>query len=105
MEDISIGERLWILRERKRQTIEDAAEERGVLAYIYQQWERGEEVPPFDVPLDEVKPHEFYAILRRRAGLTRQDVARRIGVTLRAVRDAERGLAKLDKLREFWGIK
>jgi transcriptional regulator with XRE-family HTH domain len=100
-EALTPGERLWLLRRRKRQNIEKAAAEYGVSAWVYSQWETDQNEGP-DPELDIVHPWEHYAILRRRSGMTQKEVAKLIGISQRRVCYMEHGEYSHAHLMVFW---
>jgi len=103
VEDVTPGERLFLLRRRREDTTshEAAAKEWGVDVKIYRGWEQDVGDPPV-APLDEVRPYEHFALLRRRFGLPRKTMAKDIGISEILLWGMERGLRSCRMLKEYW---
>lgn len=70
-------------------------------AYI--RLERSEErVKPGLTELGELAPHEYYYLLRRRAGISQPDIADRMGVSKAYISQAELGHQPPEVLERFW---
>jgi transcriptional regulator with XRE-family HTH domain len=101
VETLTPGERLWLLRRRRRLTIDEAASEYKVSRWLYGRWETDQAEGP-DPELDIVEPYEHYALLRRRAGMTQKDLAQLIGLSPRRISYMELGDYPYTHLMLFW---
>lgn len=98
------GERLLICRRRKNHGQVEEAAEYGVHPDLYREWEadRGGEIPR--VLPGELKPHEVCLLLRRRAKMTQNQLARLMKCTRLWVIQMENGDAPVDRLTTYWGV-
>lgn len=99
------GERLLIERRRKEENQSQAAKRYGVRFDTYSWWER--DLRSQDVPHAEVGKltrGETCYILRRRAGLTRKQVAEGIGVSSFWITQMEKEKTKSNRLGKYWDV-
>ena len=102
-EDLTTGERLFLHRFREQKSAATVANEFGVGLRQYRRWEEDVEPYPGDVDLGGILPNEHYRIMRRRSGLSREEIGKRIGLSHTVIALAERGRRDLKPLIEFWG--
>jgi transcriptional regulator with XRE-family HTH domain len=103
----SPGERLLIMRLRKRMTQSQMAAHFGVPTKTYRAWENGyrdKSIPPGTVPLGQLRIHEICRLLRKRAGKTQRQVAEEMGITRLWVFIMERGEGQTYRLANYWGL-
>lgn len=104
MLDLTPGERLRIERRRGGWTQPEAAQYYGMPHGAYKLAERDEpqawDIPP--IILRGIVDHEYCTVLRKREGLTQQQLADRIGVSKWWVCLMERGDAPVDTLLRYW---
>jgi transcriptional regulator with XRE-family HTH domain len=103
-EDLLTGEKLYLLRMRRRATIKKMAADYGVSKETYLDWEAGKQEFPHRIALYGLYPREFYTVLRLRSGLRRGKVARAAGLSCKAVEHIERGVITHRRVREVWGV-
>lgn len=109
VEELTVAERLFLWRFRQAVRRGIAAAKLGVERDVYGAWEDGRAEPEADVvapalaTVTYVRPREHFVILRRRAKLTVQQVAERMGCDRSTITKAERGNITINVLREFWG--
>lgn len=101
-EHLTRGEKLYLQRKRFRQNSADSAARHDVSVEQYRRWEIDAETGP-DVFLGGIELREHYAIMRRRMGLTLQDLADRMGCSINTVSRAESGNGPLTRVIEYWG--
>lgn len=99
--DLTPAERLIIARRRDDMTQDDAATFWEVPRDLYKRWESGRYDGPM-VLLGELDPHEECFLLRRRARITRRDLAETVGVSLQWLTLMERGRAPVQRLLTHW---
>lgn len=97
---VTRAEALYIDRKRRGETQEDAARRHGVRLATYLAWERGTSVCP--VLPRAVRDIDKFVLLRRRAGVTQQQLAGQIGCSVTWLSLMERGLAPQRLLEEYW---
>lgn len=96
------GERLTLIRRRKSYRQCEMAEELGVSLYRYYNWELDRCDPPSRRLVPNVKDYELCWVLRRRAGLTREELTTECGLDRWAITQMERGDRDPDPLIDFW---
>ncbi len=102
--DLKPHEKLFLDRMRRYELIAAAAKRWGVPYEHYRLWEKGTRKNPPRVKLRGMNPHEHYTVMRLRHGLTRKELARRMGIMRRTLWEAEHGRLKtLERFMEFWG--
>ncbi len=96
-------ERLFIYRRRVRLTIDQLSYQLRVSVITYRRWEEGK-LPRTcpDVEVGELSTIEKCILLRRRAKLTQDMVAARMGIASIGVKRMEAGLIRIDDLVKFW---
>lgn len=99
---LSRGERLVIYRRREGLSQAQAAKRYKVGRKLYARWERDEADDGPDVFIGSLYTHERAYLSRRRADVSRQQVADSIGVSAFWVTLMERGKKPCDRLLEFW---
>jgi DNA-binding XRE family transcriptional regulator len=82
-------------------TQDDAARWFKVPRDLYKRWESGRYEGPW-VLLGSLELHEECYVLRRRARMSRRDLANAVGVSLTWVTQMERGRAPIDRLVTYW---
>lgn len=100
------GEQLFLRRRREGLTQVEAATAHNVSRALYSLAERdlsNEVRPTKPLPTGELLGHEKCVILRRRAGLTQQDVAAQLGVCRRTMMLMELNVISAEPLVEHWG--
>lgn len=107
LEDATYGEALAVDRRRRDETQAQAAERLGITVYAYRKAEASahrngssDSLPVVDV--EPLHPGEQCRILRRRAGLTLDQLAERMGCTAWWIAQMEHGKAPVDRLVEHW---
>lgn len=97
------GERIFLARRRNRESQEVAAACALVSRMQYQRAEL--DVDPRPVPSPRAirpTPLEELVILRRRSGLTQDEVAHSLGLSRQWVNKMELGKIEATRLQEFW---
>ena len=84
-----------------------AADSYGVGLYTYRNWEADDftscqTVPEKEPAIGHLTEAESYMILRKRSGIKVSELADKIGVSRFWIHQMERGIAPIDRLREFW---
>lgn len=102
---VTDGDQLLVRRMRNGETQGQAADRLGVSRRLYGEWERDKVKPPRRAVPDITifHTHERCLLLRRKAGLTQEDVAHAIGACRYWVNQMEQGKAPVEALREYWG--
>jgi len=100
--DLSPGEALVIARRRDGTSQSRAARDLGVGRMTYSRMENDLHATPFCVLLGKLAEHEIFYLLRRRAGLSRAQLASTLGVSLSWLTDMERGRVSNRRLSYFW---
>lgn len=101
---ITAGERMYVVRRRRGWTQSKAARMCGTYRSQYQLWEADAEDGAPDTPVGCLSTEEMTLLLRRRAGLTQQQLADAIGCSRQWLVMMERGLAPIDTLTTFWEL-
>lgn len=102
LKDLTSGERLFLARRRRNERQREAARRHGVSYYRYRAWEcDGSNGAPL-APLHSVRPHEACLILRRRFGLTLDQLAEHVEVTPTWLCQMEQGKVPCTRLIEYW---
>lgn len=99
------GERLLIERRRLGENQSQAAKRHGVRFDTYSWWER--DLRSGDRPhvkIGKLSRGETCFILRRRLGLTRKQVADKVGVSGFWITQMEKEKANSTRLGEFWDV-
>ena len=105
---LSMGEKLYLLRRRRLQTQPEAARAYGVSLMVFATWEKDRKlygIPTPPVSLRNLQVCEACVILRRRAGMRQEDLAKKLDISLVWLVQMEQGTADLSVLADFWGIK
>jgi len=105
--DLTPGERLLLHRRRHHWTIRKAARHWRVPVSRYVRWEH-DEVYSSDQPspeLGRLDLHEQAFVCRRRAGVTRAELADQLGLSMRWVTMMERGRVDATKLATHWDLR
>lgn len=116
LRDLTKGERALIYRRREGMSQRQAAAHHGMTLYSYRQWEN-------DTPLDaeaagyhqerlwpklslhRLEPWEACFILRRRSGISLEELAKTIGVSRWWLCKMEYGRENANRLIEHWRSK
>lgn len=93
------GERLTVLRRRSGKTQAQAAKVADLTLNAYRERELNED--PDGRPL-RLTPAEYCFVRRRRAGLTLDELAPKVGVSKWWICQMEKGRAPADRLVSFW---
>lgn len=88
---LSRGERLEIVRRRKRHTQTEAAAEHGTTTYVYRRWERDLHRAAPLVIVGPLADFELCYVRRRRSGLTLRALGDLMGLSHKWIHRAERG--------------
>lgn len=99
--ELTIGEKLLLLRRRKGLTAANAAKRSKATLYRYLRWERDIEKGPH-VSVGKVAFHEKAFLLRRRGGYSVAAFAKRLGVSPWWLSQMEDGKAPDMRLRDHW---
>jgi DNA-binding XRE family transcriptional regulator len=102
---MSVGERLLIARRRSNESQETAARRFGMTRNTYGRLERDDEDLHSDISLPELgelMQEEICILLRRRAGLTQEECADKIGFTRFWFNQMEMGKVSSSDLVKFW---
>jgi transcriptional regulator with XRE-family HTH domain len=79
------------------------ADQMGVGVKRYRRWENGDEVFGGELPqLGDLKIHERLYLYRYRAGISREKIAERVGVSPWWITAMESGRAPGERLRLWW---
>lgn len=103
--ELTLSERLVVKRRRLGCTQIEMAIKLNVSIRTYQAWEEsidGDPPPETILFRGLLRPHEWCYIRRRRSGLSRAQVATRIGRSLGWVTLMERGRRNCEILTQFW---
>lgn len=107
--DLSVGERLFLIRKRSGETMAAASDAFDVSLNLYRKWERDEAVPDPEhgvtkafLSLGRLTKEERYLVQRRRSGLTMREIASHLGCCPWWVRRMELGEADDGPLAEYW---
>lgn len=102
--DLTLGERLLLLRRREKKKQREFAKEYGVSLYSYRQLELDEECEyELEVELPDPQPYEIYFIRRIRAEIPLNDFAAIIRKSRWWLCQMEHGRKSPDRLIEYWG--
>ena len=104
LRDLTNGERLLIDRRRSNQTQRDAAEEHGVTLYCYRRWETDEYDDAPQVALHNLESYERCFLLRKRSGISLNDLSEAIGVCSWWLCKMEHGKENADRLIRHWAV-
>ena len=99
--ELTGGEKLYIYRTREGKTQFEKAVELGMCMAQYRSMELDHTRAVY-VSLGKLEEHEAFTLLRRRKGLTKVELAERIGVSSYWLGQMEAGTAPIDRLRRFW---
>ena len=86
---------------RKYESKAEAAARMGVSLHRYRRWESDAGDPP-KVPVGDVKDCEACVIYRHRAGVSIDEVARKLQVTRNWISEMESGRGNCSRLMGFW---
>lgn len=102
--DLTRGEKLYIARRRKGLTQIEMSVDCGVAYGEYRAMETDDPgtKPPY-ITLGTLLEREAYTIMRRRSGLSRDEVADKMDVSTFWLRQMEAGAAPIKRLAQFWG--
>jgi len=100
--DLTAGERLVVARRRDDMTQARAADLAGVNRMRYSRWESDVYADQPHVVLGPLALHEQLYILRRRAGISRNEIADEIGCSRSWVTDMEWGRGTTQRLVDYW---
>lgn len=100
-EDLTARERLIVSRHRRRERAEKAAERWAVPAETYLRWEEGRAPCP-EVKLRGLTQGEQFLILRLRAGLSRGELGRAVGLREQDVTRTEEDASINKKIVEYF---
>lgn len=95
------AERLVVARRRDEVSQADAAAQHGVSVDTYKRWETGRYQGPM-VAIGRLLPHEECFLLRRRATMSRSELARAIGKSRQWTTLMERGREPAHHLVTYW---
>lgn len=101
MRDLTSGEKLLLHRRREGMTAAAAAKARKTSLYRYARWESDLEAGP-SVALWRLAFYEKAFVLRRRAGMSVAELAKRFGITPWWLTQMESGQAPDGRLRDGW---
>lgn len=97
------GELLFLDRRKRGETQAQAAKRIGTNRYIYGFWERDEPIRPYPKTNYRCKEkEEIFIIIRRRAGLTQKQMAKKLKCSENWYRMMEKGQVDNKKLRKYW---
>ncbi len=105
IEGMTVGERLLIARRRANESQETVARHLGMTRNTYGRLERDDEDLHSGISLPELgelTQEEICILLRRRAGLTQEECADKIGVTRFWFNQMEMGKVSSSDLVKFW---
>lgn len=105
LEGMTVGERLLIARRRSNESQETVARRLGMTRNTYGRLERDDEDLHSGISLPELgelTQEEICILLRRRAGLTQEECADKIGVTRFWFNQMEMGKVSSSDLVKFW---
>lgn len=104
--DLTPGEKLVLRRRRDNHNQVEAAEKLGVGLRTYRRWEQDEEVPPRTAlrALGVVPLHEQCYLARRRKGVQRQQLAKKLKVSRLWITLMEQGKAPVALLANYWKL-
>jgi DNA-binding XRE family transcriptional regulator len=105
LEGMTVGERLLIARRRSNESQETVARQLGLTRNVYGRLERDDEDLHSGISLPELgelSQEEICVLLRRRAGLTQEECADKIGVTRFWFNQMETGKVSCADLVKFW---
>lgn len=101
--ELKNNERLRVARERLGRTQVNYAKQHGVSLRAYKAAEAGDEDAAIRAPaIGALRPHEACRVLRRRKGLTLEQLAAKLGVTPWWLCLMEQGKAPVATLLKFW---
>lgn len=100
--NLTAAERMIIWRRRQEMSQDRAAKHWGVSPWEYRLWENGERSSQPPVKLGRLEDHEACFIARRRAGMTRLEMAKAIGMSHYPITQMERGRTSPERLVEYW---
>lgn len=101
-------EQMFLYRRRKGETQAQAALRLGVSYVTYSKAEKGNR-DPFEVP-EPIEPstltdNEICVLMRRSAGLSRTEIAQKIGVSRAWITYMEHGKIGADSLINYWATE
>lgn len=101
--DLTRGEKLYLFRKRLGYTQVQRSVDLGVGFAEYRAMELDEAHArgPY-VTLRSIEEREVYTILRRRAGMTKGELAEVMGISAEWIRQMELGQAPIKRLQEYW---
>lgn len=101
--DLTRGEKLYLYRNRIGFSQEQRCVDLGVGFAEYRAMEVDSETtkPPY-ISIGAMEPRESYMIFRRRAGMTKGEVAEAVGCSVEWLRQMEQGRAPIRRLEEYW---
>jgi transcriptional regulator with XRE-family HTH domain len=98
----TLGERLFIRRMRDGKTQVEAAQEYGVSAHRYRDWETGVRKDVPTVGQLKLTVPEVCRLRRMRAGMTQGELAKALGISRMWTIRSEAGEVRPTKLVQFW---
>lgn len=111
---LTAGEALYVARRRSKATQEDEARRHGVPILAYHKWESDvpsltpsgdeREVPSAGIRWRDLTAVEKCVVLRRRSGVPRSALARKLGVSEHWLSAMESGRQKPGRLLAYWGL-
>jgi DNA-binding XRE family transcriptional regulator len=102
LSQLTNGERLILDRRRRKENQTQAAKRLGVDRKTLYLLETDQQESP-RVPIGKLKDHEIAFLYRRRAGLSRHELAKVFGVNIWWITRMERGELNCQRLLNFWG--
>ena len=101
--DLTRSEKLYLKRRRMGLTQVEMSVDYGVPLSEYRAMEDGTigVIVPY-VAIGTLKDTESYTIMRHRSGMSKTEVAERIGVSAYWLRQMENGAAPIKRLAEYW---
>jgi len=104
--DLTRGEKLYIKRMRLGLSQIEMSVDLGVIHSQYRAMEQDVLCSaPAYVTIGKLLEREAYAIMRRRSGLNKTELAQDMGVDIFWLRQMERGDAPIKRLAEYWGVE
>jgi len=100
--DLTNSERLYLQRRRDGDSQPEAAIEWGCSEWTYRMYEIGVLDIGVKINIGEAKPNELCIIMRRRLGIKRKDLAKKVGVSGWWLTQMEQGIVPFEKLVEYW---
>lgn len=97
------GELLFLERRKRNETQAQAAARYGTSLYIYGYWERDKPIRPYPkVKYRCREKEEIFIVIRRRAGMTQKQLAKKLKCSENWLRMMEKSQVDNKKLREYW---